>query len=316
MNILFITANRIGDAVLTTGLLAHLIKTYPEARFTIACGPVAADLFRAVPRLEKLILLQKQKHHGHWIKLWKTCITTRWDMIVDLRNSLITRLLFANQKYYTQGQNTGHHKVLDLASVLTLDPPPSPHLWLDEKAEQQAAKFIKEDDIVLALGPAANWPTKQWPVEKFAELAQKLIAQSGSLEGAKVMFLAAPHEKDQLAPLYAALPAEKIIDPIGQDLLTVTACLKKARLFIGNDSGLSHMAATAGTPTLALFGPGWEKIYGPWGDHTAVLRPKESTQELLDKLSWVGAFSPNLMDGITVEAALIAAEKLLEKTDS
>ncbi len=316
MNILFITANRIGDAVLTTGLLAHLVKTYPQAHFTIACGPVAADLFCAVPRLEKLILLQKQKRHGHWIKLWKTCVTKRWDLIVDLRNSLITRFLFADQKYYAQGRNTGQHKVRELASVLSLDPPPSPHLWLDEKAEQQASTFIKEGELVLALGPSANWPTKQWEAERFAQLAQKLIAQGGALEGAKVMLLAAPHEKDQLAPLYAALPAEKIIDPIGQDLLTVTACLKKARLFIGNDSGLSHMAATSGTPTLALFGPGWEKIYGPWGDHTAVLRPKESTQELLDKLSWVGAFGPNLMGGITVEAALTAVEKLLERTNS
>ena len=49
MRILFITATRIGDAVLSTGLLAHLIEHHPEARITIACGPVAAPLFSAVP---------------------------------------------------------------------------------------------------------------------------------------------------------------------------------------------------------------------------------------------------------------------------
>ena len=50
MHILFVTATRIGDAVLSTGLLTHLIERHPHARLTIAAGPVAAPLFEAVPR--------------------------------------------------------------------------------------------------------------------------------------------------------------------------------------------------------------------------------------------------------------------------
>jgi len=61
MKILFITANRVGDAVLTTGLLAWLVERYPDASFTIACGPYGADLFRATPRLERLIVMKKKK---------------------------------------------------------------------------------------------------------------------------------------------------------------------------------------------------------------------------------------------------------------
>ena len=71
MKILFISANRVGDAVLTTGLLRHLVDTYPDAQFTIACGPYGADLFRAVPRLEKLIVMKKKPYNGHWLDLWK-----------------------------------------------------------------------------------------------------------------------------------------------------------------------------------------------------------------------------------------------------
>ena len=49
MDILFVTATRIGDAVLSTGLLHYLIERYPSARLTIAAGPIAAPLFEAVP---------------------------------------------------------------------------------------------------------------------------------------------------------------------------------------------------------------------------------------------------------------------------
>src|SRR5262249_24873700 len=54
-HLLLVTATRIGDAVLSTGLLAHLIERYPEARITIAAGPDAAPLFEAVPGIERLI---------------------------------------------------------------------------------------------------------------------------------------------------------------------------------------------------------------------------------------------------------------------
>lgn len=313
MRILFITANRIGDAVLTTGLLSHLVEAHPQARLTIACGPVAADLFRAVPRLERLILLKKQKRHGHWINLWKACIGTRWDLIVDLRNSLITRLLFAKRKVYRLAHNTGRHKVQDHASVLDLIPPPAPHLWTDEAAERKAVSLIPEGTLLLALGPSANWPPKQWPAQRFAELAQKLTDKTGPLANAKIALIAAPHEYDQLASLFAALPKEKIIDIVGQDLLTVAACLKKARLFIGNDSGLTHIAAAVETPTLALFGPGWESVYGPWGSHTAVVRPHFGSQELLDRLPSIGADAPNLMEDLSLEDVYKAACHLLAK---
>ena len=49
MNILFISATRVGDAVLSMGLLDHLIRDHPDARVTVACGPAAAPLFDAVP---------------------------------------------------------------------------------------------------------------------------------------------------------------------------------------------------------------------------------------------------------------------------
>ncbi len=313
MRILFITANRIGDATLTTGLLGHLADTYPQARFTVACGPAAADLFRAAPGLERLFLLKKQKRWGHWLALWRACAGTRWDIIVDLRNSLVTRLLFAKKKYYKLPHNTGRHKVADHAAAMGLEPPPAPRLWLDEAARRRADDILSEGSLFLALGPSANWPPKQWPAYRFADLAERLTAPDGPLPDAKILLIAAPHEAEQLAPLFAKLPPDRIVSVVGEDLLTVAACMKRAALFVGNDSGLTHMAAAMGAPTLALFGPGWENIYGPWGEHTAVIRPPFGSQELLDRLPFVGAEEPNLMEDLTVEDAFEAARRLIER---
>ena len=65
--ILFVTATRIGDAVLSTGLLAHLIERYPGARVTVTASPVSAPLFQGVPGLERLIALSKRRHARHWL---------------------------------------------------------------------------------------------------------------------------------------------------------------------------------------------------------------------------------------------------------
>ena len=59
MQILFITSSRVGDAILTTGILKYLVDHYKTAKFTIACGPVAKGLFDNVPGLEAIITMRK-----------------------------------------------------------------------------------------------------------------------------------------------------------------------------------------------------------------------------------------------------------------
>jgi ADP-heptose:LPS heptosyltransferase len=93
--ILFVTATRIGDAVLSTGLIHHLIRTYPGCRLTIAAGPVAAPLFRGVPGLVDLIPVNKRRFAGHWMVLYRKIAVRRWDLVVDLRGSALAWLLLA-----------------------------------------------------------------------------------------------------------------------------------------------------------------------------------------------------------------------------
>jgi lipopolysaccharide export system permease protein len=313
MKILFITANRVGDAVLTTGLLAWLVEHYPDARFTIACGPYGADLFQAVPRLDRLIVMKKKKWNGHWLDLWKQCVGLKWDLIVDLRDSIVSRLLCA-KKRAIRGKSGGKHKVVENAALLGLETPPNPHIWLTPEAMREADKLLPKNAPILALGPAANWPLKQWPVEHFIGLTEALTAHEGALPNAAVIILADAHERAQIEPLLKTIPDAKRIEIIGRDLQTAAACLKRAWLYVGNDSGLMHLSAALGTPTLGLFGPGFPHIYGPWGDKCAFVTTPETRDELMAELSAQNPPPKTLMQTLSVARALEAAKKLLAKT--
>jgi ADP-heptose:LPS heptosyltransferase len=90
--------------------------------------------------------------------------------------------------------------------------------------------------------------------------------------------------------------------------------LKKARLYVGNDSGLMHLAAALGTPTLGLFGPGFPYIYGPWGKNCAFAVTPETREELLARYHHGGMRETSLMGSLTVDNALMAAKELLGRT--
>ena len=312
MNILFITANRVGDAVLTTGLLKHLVDTYPDARFTIACGPYGADLFRAVPRLDRLIVMKKQKWNGHWVDLWRETVGTRWDIIVDMRNSIVSRLVRTGKRF-AHGGSHGQHKVIENGAVMGLSPPPDPHIWISTEAQAEATRLLPSDRPILAFGPAANWPLKQWPVASFIDLEKRLTAQDGPLPDATVMIVAAAHERDQIAPLLRAIPDSRRLEIIGRDLQTAAACLSRARLYVGNDSGLMHLAAALGVPTLGLFGPGFPTIYGPWGNHCAAVTTPENREQLLARAPKTVTPHDTLMDSLTVDQVEAAAKRFFSK---
>jgi ADP-heptose:LPS heptosyltransferase len=309
--ILFVTATRIGDAVLSTSLLAHLTERYPGARFTVTAGPIAAPLFQGVPGLERLIALSKRRHARHWLDLWRQVAPIHWDLVVDLKGSALSWLLRARHRRIMGKGDDGEHKILQLSRLFALDPPPTPRLWPTLDHLMAAEKLMPAGGPVLAIGPAANWRGKQWRAERFAEIAARLTAQGAPLAHARVAVLAAGHERAQAAPLLAAIPEDRRLDLVGAgDLLTVAALLGRTNLFIGNDSGLMHMAAAMGVPTLGLFGPSPTGIYAPWGPMTATARTPESFEELWATPGMYPETTDTLMDGLSVDAVERAAVEL------
>jgi heptosyltransferase III len=316
MHILFVTATRIGDAVLSTGLLAYLIDRYPRAWLTIAAGPVAAPLFEAVPRLDRLAVIEKRRWSAHWVPLYAAVAARRWDLVVDLRGSGLAWLLRAGERRVMAKGDAREHRVRQLGRLFGLDPPPSPRLWTAPHHERAAEALVPAGAPVLAIGPAANWRGKQWRAERFAELAQRLTAADGPLPGARVAVLAAGHEHRYAGPLLAAIPTHRRIDLAGRvDLLTAVAVLRRCALFIGNDTGLMHMAAAAGTATLGLFGPSPSEQYAPWGQRAAVVRSVDAPEAMFGP-GFDHRTTDTLMDGLSVDAAEAGARRLWRSIES
>jgi ADP-heptose:LPS heptosyltransferase len=316
MRILFVTATRIGDAVLSTGLLDHLIRSHPGARVTIACGPAAAGLFAHVPGLERVIAMAKRDFRGHWWSLWSRAVGTRWDLVVDLRGSMLAWLLRARGRVVMGGGRRPGHRLAQLGAVLGLDPPPPPVVWTSESDRARAAALLPPGAPVIGLGPTANWPGKVWAPERFVALYDRLAGAGGALPGARVAVFAGPGEAEaaMAAPVLAALPRGRTIDLAGRLTLTeAAAALARCALYVGNDSGLMHLAAAAGTPTVGLFGPSPPEEYAPCGPHAAVARTRTPMAELIAAPGYDHRTTGSLMGSLPVEDVVAAASGLLAR---
>ena len=304
--ILLITANRLGDAVLTTGVVQELLSQYPNAEFTLVCGPVAAPLWQMFPRLHT-ITMHKQKRNGHWWQLWKQLISTRFDWVIDFRNSLAGRLL--RKCRYTNPVKRGadEHTVEYLARTIGFNPAPVPNLF----NAQLPPCPIAPDKPWLALGPTANWRGKIWPAENFIELANELTKPNGLCADWQIILLGAPGEEAMVEPIIAALPQS--INLVGQlDIPKTAAVLNQAGLYIGNDSGLMHLAAALGTPTVGLFGPSRPMHYRPWGPHTTFVQTDLTYDELISASDYNHRTTGTLMASLPVAKVLVAAAQLLK----
>ena len=318
MRILFITSSRVGDAVLTTGLLKYLIDKYPKARFTIACGPVAQGLFENVPRLDRVIPMRKGPILAHWRKLLGTTITRQWYMVVDMRGSALAWCLLTPRKYIYKRFNKQAHRLEDMRHTLKLTKPADPHIWLNEKNDRFADSILGRSDPrpVLVVGPTANWDAKIWPTQKFIELINRLITECPPLINARIAVVGGPGEEDKAKPVLDAIEPNRKIDLVGPiPFLDVAAVFKRALIYVGNDSGLMHLCAATGTSTLGLFGPTRNENYSPWGEHCDFVRSDETFQELSLKPDFKPDPTNSLMGGLSVEKVFNAAIKLLESRD-
>lgn len=315
MKILFISSTRIGDAILSKGILKYLLDTYPHASFTVVCGHLPAPLFADMPRVERLIVLEQQRSLKRWYNLWKECRKTRFDQVIDLRGSLLAYFLSAKKRFVWKKNHSTTHRIQQLASLLHLKETPMPYVHLSKERQDKANElFDFLSSPVIALAPAANWVGKEWPIDRFIELAQRIRKTIPGFEKACFAIFAAPHERDQIQPLYQAFENHEILDCVGRvDLLTSAALLKKCALFIGNDSGLMHLSAAVGTPTFGLFGPSRDEHYAPQGISTDYVRTPESYEELMARHQ--SGQGGSLMTSLTVDMVLERIQGFVKHCD-
>ena len=284
--VLFVSSNRIGDCVISSGVIREIGRQLPGAAITVACGRPPAPFFRSAPGVERVIILDKKKWAGHWFDLWKQARATRWDMVVDIRGSALSWLIPARRRVvYNRSWETGLRKVEMVSRLMGSDTPLDPEIWLDDQARAEAAAVIDPQlaagpgpGRIIALAPIAHQPGKSWPADRWGQLVARLMADP-RFEGWRFMPVGGPGDRPPATPALETAGA-RAIDFVGKgDILASAAAIDRADLFVGNDSGLMHVSAALGRPTLGLFGPTEWWLYGPWGPKTRTVASNETRGE-------------------------------------
>jgi ADP-heptose:LPS heptosyltransferase len=180
------------------------------------------------------------------------------------------------------------------------DTPLDPEIFLDARARSEAAAVIDPQlaagsgpGPILALAPIAHQPGKSWPADRWGRLVERLMAEP-RLAGWRFMPVGGPGDRPPATPALETAGARGL-DFVGKgDILASAAAIDRAALFVGTDSGLMHVAAALGRPTLGLFGPTEWWLYGPWGPRTRTVASNETR----------GQFAP--IEDLTVDHVLEA----------
>lgn len=273
--ILFITLSNIGDVILSTPALEALHQTYPDAVIDIV-GDARSDIvFRHCPYVGKVILKHKRQGWRGLLALVRQLRQQRYDLAVDLRTDGLLWLLRARRRLHKCSNRQGMHlhsaekHFRSIAPIVGNSAPLPTKIWLSDAERTQARHLLLkfEGQRILALGAGANWPPKIWPAQHFAELANLLKDRFDA-----VLLLGGTQDQPRAAAVAEALQLPSINVCGNTDLLLSTALLEQADFFVGNDSGLGHLASAVGTPSMTVFGPGQPWRYRPWSSQALWLQ--------------------------------------------
>jgi heptosyltransferase-2 len=258
--------------MLATSLCAPLTDYMPGVRRTIV-----ADLPRRRLGLgHQRDLAARLRHETYGAALimprtWKSAlapylagIPERVGFFGEARFFLLNDLRYGERKLPRMIDRCGA-LALPAGTSLPADwPLPELKVPRDEIEAWRRKRGLTDNRPVVALAPGAVGPSKRWPAASYAELVRKLIAQ-----GFAVWVLGGPGEKELAAAIVGDTEAR---DLTGHDLRDAILALAGATVAVSNDSGLVHVAAAAGTPSIGIFGP-----TSPW--HWAPLNPLAATIE-------------------------------------
>ncbi len=278
--ILVFSFSFIGDAVLSTSVIQPLRRHFSDAHITFLVGPRAFDLLATDPNINAALVYDNRGEHAGWkgrLRLIKTLRLEKFDLIVNLRDSLMARCIGAKHWGLLHGDGNRHAvtrylEVLQRQGVDTTDA--SPLLELTEAEYADARHLLAEagrtpEQLLIGIHPGGNWEYKLWDAKNYANVASILAEK---LDAAILLF-AGPNERELQAQVAEMMDVPPILVRT-DDLRHLTALISACDVYIGNDTGPMHIAAAVGTPVVALFGSTNPIRSGPYGDKRTVVQSR------------------------------------------
>ena len=299
--ILIVRTDRIGDVLLSTPVIKAMREAYPQAYIAMMVSPYTKEIVEGNPYLDEVIIYDKDGKHKRWgrcVKFARNLKKKKFDLSLILhptnRAHLITyfagipRRIGYDRKFaffltdrikHTKQLGEKHESEysLDLVKYLGIEPQDT-SIFLPLKPESEgwigelfAQGKIMAGDKLLAIHPGASCPSKIWPNERFAQVADSLIEKYDF----KVLVIAGPKDMT-LAQNVIKNMRHPALNLAGKTSLSqLASILKRCRLFISNDSGPVHVACAVGTPVISIFGRSQKglnpKRWGPVGDGNKII---------------------------------------------
>jgi heptosyltransferase-2 len=286
--------NWLGDAVMALPAMAAVREHFADAHLTIAAAPAVTALFREVTdaRPDAVLELPSSTRDAvarlsaekfdigllfpnSWRSAWqfrRAGIRERWGYARSGRGILLTRGVRRARGLVHQADYYRH-----LVSELdvTVDPSRPPRLAPRAASAAEAAALLTTPDVagvpIVGLAPGAAYgQAKQWPPERVAALAARLVQERGAL----CVIVGAAHDRDAARAIeswlraHAPAAVSRVVNLTGRTRLSaLVGVIDRTRVFVSNDSGAMHLAAALGKPVVAVFGPTDDRATRPIGEH-------------------------------------------------
>lgn len=337
--ILIARTDRIGDVLLSTPVIEALRDRYPNAYIAMMVSPYAREIVQGNPYLDEVILYDKDAKHKSWLgsmRFASKLKKKKFDLALILhpanRAHLVTffagiprRIGYDRKMGFLLTDRVKHTKQfgekheldynLQLLSPLGITPKdkklymplrPEAEIWTKSLLLREG---VKEADKLLAIHPGASCPSKIWPNERFAEVADRLKEKYGF----KTIIISGPKDMKRAEAVLAKMRSQAL-DLAGKtSLAQLASLLKRCSLFISNDSGPVHIASAIGTPVISIFGRNQKglspKRWGPIGKKDRYLHKEVGCIECLAH-NCKKEFS--CLKAISVDDVLAAADSILK----
>ncbi len=293
--ILVIDLLYLGDLLFATPFFKNLRANYPQARIDLIANANFAsiladsDYFDQIYSYDKswsikeslsFALAKRKNNYDLGINLhgnWRTAILLR---VINPEYNLgfggRGRGIWLDKELDALSEQDGHMVDVYLSVLAELGinnyQASEPKLNLNPAVKEQAVKILETEGIdiskeLIALNTGGSWPTKRWGKEKFAQLADRLIAE----KKAQVIFTGGPSDEARIEEIIAQMknPATNLAGKTSLAELKAVASL--CDLFVSGDTGPVHVANAVGTKVVAIFGPSDESKYRPRGEQAEII---------------------------------------------